>query len=173
MLTRKLRFRTTLSPDDAIRQLHSEIGEDSLQMMIGPINNYVRSDCDRRMFIGTSRPDGADLRKNMNSTPGELRAYNAFQPVILVRIAPEENGTTVHATMRPTAPIMLLLIAWTAAFAAAAALLTPTIHDPHSIPLTLGVFALMALMPWLATVLSLSAEAGSIEALLRALLERD
>jgi hypothetical protein len=166
-------FTTSLSRDEAIQRLHDSIGNPWLGVVVGPIHSQVGANAYRGMFVGTARRDGGDVRRNLNSEPGELRQFNGLQPVTMVRVTAKPSGSTAQITIRPPLLVLCALMLWTAGWLVTTLSLACTIDTPGNFLPLLGITALMALSPWALLIFTFWEEVESNEALVRALLERD
>lgn len=168
-------FETSLAPPEALRLLHAEIGPSGFDMLVGPISATVKSSADRRLFLGTAHPDGADFQNNLNGEPGELKQFNGFQASVRARLAPTARGTEVRASFHllgcVIAPLLVFLFI---------PLMTLTVEAIRQV-LTGGpmpfwtIFVGPAFMAglWLFVCASFSEDADTAERMLRATLERD
>lgn len=167
-------FETSLVQNEALRRLHEEIGRDQLWVMVGPINSHVGSNPERRMFLGRPLSDGGEFHNNLNSGPGELRKYTAFQALVRARIESSPSGARVSASLRVGGFVIAFLSLWSipfvwATFAIAGEVLRGKDLSPFMILLGPAFIA----FAWLLACFAFSEDADTAERMLRATLERD
>lgn len=167
-------FTTSLSAKDAIARLHAEIGKKKIfQIIVGPVNSTTRSDEERRDFLGGKRPDGGEFVRNLNTTPGELRAYNSFQAYTQCYIKPAPEGAHVRAQMRlGLVPLMFLSAMIATLIFMNAIILTGPLEDSSSRWVAFTPLGMAAIF-WLIACFAFSYDAERTERLLRASLERE
>lgn len=166
-------FNTELTAEQAIATLHAAIGPGSEPVIIvEPFNSATSIDVERNAFFGRPLADGAEISRNLNDTPGELRRRNALNPVMDVRVRPGPRGALVDVFCHPPALPLTFMGLWSAfGLFITFGLAVSVLREGTELwaPLYgLGVIGLGWLIVWVA----FAEEADSAERILKALIER-
>lgn len=167
-------FETTFVPNEAVRRLHEEIGADRMWVIVGPINAYVGSNPERRMFLGRPLADGGEFQNNLNSRPGELRSWSSFQAVVRTRIEASSPGSSVSTTLRAGGFAIAFLAVWCIPFVWTTFVIAGAILRGEELsPFFILIGPAFIAFAWLLVCFAFSEDAETAERMLRVTLERD